>query len=192
MSLARNITTVGSGTLISRGLAFVRDAWIAALLGAGPFSEAFFAMVQVINFFRRLLADGALNGAFVPVWLKLRGGDDGDANASRFTRRSLIAMLCIGGTVALLVNLFAWPIMGVVAPGFDPMRQTLASLLLAIAALYIALAGMVAVLAAALNAENRVAAIAVSTVAFNLVMVTALATARMRISPTTACSQGQV
>ncbi len=45
-------------------------------------------MLQVVNFFRRLLADGALNGAFVPIWLKLRDGDDGAANADRFTRRS--------------------------------------------------------------------------------------------------------
>jgi len=51
MSLARDITTVGSGTLISRLVAFARDAVIAAWLGAGPFSEAFFAMLQVINFF---------------------------------------------------------------------------------------------------------------------------------------------
>ena len=74
MTLARNIATVGSGTLFSRVLAFARDAGIAAWLGAGPASEAFFAMLQVINFFRRLLADGALNGAFVPIWLKLRAG----------------------------------------------------------------------------------------------------------------------
>ena len=77
MSLARDITTVGSGTLMSRLLAYLRDAWIAALLGAGPHSEAFFAVLQVVNFFRRLLSEGALNSAFVPIWLKLRAGDDG-------------------------------------------------------------------------------------------------------------------
>jgi len=66
MSLARDITTVGSGTLVSRLLAYLRDAWIAALLGAGPHSEAFFAVLQVVNFFRRLLSEGALNSAFVP------------------------------------------------------------------------------------------------------------------------------
>src|SRR5450759_5388585 len=81
MSLARDITTVGSGTLMSRLLAFARDAGIAALLGTGPFSEAFFAVLQVINFFRRLLAEGALNSAFVPIWLSVRAGEDGEANA---------------------------------------------------------------------------------------------------------------
>jgi peptidoglycan biosynthesis protein MviN/MurJ (putative lipid II flippase) len=33
MSLARDITTVGNGTLMSRLLAFIRDAAIAAWLG---------------------------------------------------------------------------------------------------------------------------------------------------------------
>ena len=72
---------------MSRLLAYLRDAWIAALLGAGSRSEAFFAVLQVVNFFRRLLSEGAINSAFVPIWLKLRGGEDGAANADRFTRR---------------------------------------------------------------------------------------------------------
>ena len=83
MSLARDITTVGSGTLMSRLLAYLRDAWIAALLGAGPQSEAFFAVLQVVNFFRRLLSEGALNSAFVPLCLKLRGGEDGTAGGEK-------------------------------------------------------------------------------------------------------------
>src|ERR1035438_954132 len=77
-----------------------RHVDIAAWLGAGPFSEAFFAMLQVINFFRRLLAEGALNGAFVPIWLTLRSAEDGEANANRFTWRSLLAMLCVTGVIA--------------------------------------------------------------------------------------------
>ena len=39
---------------------------------------------------------------------------------------------------------------------------------------YIVLVGLVAVIAAALNAEGRVAAVAISTIMFNLVMVLAL------------------
>src|SRR3990170_1556369 len=102
MSLARDITTVGGGTLMSRLLAFARDAGLAALLGSGPFSEAFFAVLQVVNFFRRLLAEGALNGAFVPIWLTLREAEDGPANADKFTKRALLAIGCITGVVVLL------------------------------------------------------------------------------------------
>lgn len=175
MSLTRDISTVGGGTLISRLLAFARDAMIASMLGAGPFSEAFFAVLQIVNFFRRLLADGALNGAFVPIWLKLRAGEDGAANANRFTRRTLVAMFSIGGIAALLADVFARWLVIAIAPGFDPARRALAALLLSVAAPYVFFAAVVAVISAALNAERRVAAVTISTVTFNIVMVTVAA-----------------
>jgi putative peptidoglycan lipid II flippase len=175
MGQVRNIMTVGGGTLISRLLAYTRDAGIAALLGASPFSEAFFAVMQVVNFFRRLLAEGALNGAFVPIWLRLRANEDGAANADRFTRQSLVVMLCVTGIVALLAIVLSPYVIATIAPGFDDDRRNLAQLLLLIVAPYVVLAGLVGVLTAALNAENRVAAAAGSVVAFNIVMVTAIA-----------------
>ena len=174
MSLARDITTVGGGTLVSRLLAYLRDAWIAALLGAGPFSEAFFVVLQVVNFFRRLLSEGALNSAFVPIWLKLRRGKHGTANADRFTRQCLLAMLCVVGVIALLAVFFGKYVVAIIAPGFEEWRQLFAAFLLFMVAPYIVLVGLVAVIAAALNAEGRVVAVAISTIAFNLVMVSAL------------------
>ena len=174
MSLARDITTVGGGTLMSRLLAYLRDAWIAALLGAGPYSEAFFVVMQVINFFRRLLSEGALNSAFVPIWLKLRGSKDGASKADRFTWRVLVTLFCIAGTIGLLAIFFGQFVIAAVAPGFDQGRQLLASFLLFIVAPYVVLAGLVAVLAAALSAEGRVGIVASSAVLFNLVMVLAL------------------
>ncbi len=175
MSLARDITTVGGGTLLSRVLAYARDAAIAALLGTGPFSEAFFVVLQLVNFFRRLLAEGALNSAFVPLWLRLRAGDDGEANADRFTIRTLVTLGIITGTIALVVVLAAPYIVAVIAHGFDPGRRHLAVLYLLLVAPYVVLASLVAVISAALNAEVRVAAVTVSTVMFNLVLVGVLA-----------------
>ena len=175
MALVRDITTVGGGTLASRLLAYLRDAWIAALLGAGPHSEAFFAVLQVVNFFRRLLSEGALNSAFVPIWHKLRAGEDGLANADRFTRRVLLTMFCIGGILALLIVYFAPAVIAIIAPGFDRERRSLAAFLLFMVAPYVVLAGLVAVIAAALSAEGRIRAVAISTVLFNLIMVVVLA-----------------
>src|SRR6266436_5025162 len=96
MSLARDVTTVGSATLASRLLGFVRDMGIAAMLGAGVFSDAFFAALQIVNFFRRLLAEGALNSAFVPIWLRIR-----EAQGARGARRFLQEVV---GAMALAVG----------------------------------------------------------------------------------------
>ena len=49
MSLARDVTTVGSATLLSRLIGFFRDVGIAAVLGAGVLSDAFFAALQIPN-----------------------------------------------------------------------------------------------------------------------------------------------
>ncbi|HKA76408.1 MAG TPA: murein biosynthesis integral membrane protein MurJ [Pseudolabrys sp.] len=174
MSLARDITTVGGGTLMSRLLAYLRDAWIAALLGAEAYSEAFFAVLQVVNFFRRLLSEGALNSAFVPIWLKLRGGEDGAANACWFTLRAMVMIGIFTGIVVLIVTIFAPSVIAVIAPGFEAALRNQATLLLMIVAPYIVLAGLVAVGAAVLSAQGRVFIVAVSTAIFNLVLLLAL------------------
>lgn len=174
MSLARDITTVGSGTLASRLLAYARDAWIAALLGAGPYSETLFAVLQVVNFFRRVLSEGALNSAFVPIWTKLHGSTDGATNANRFTWRVLLMMFCVAGSIALLAVFFGSYVIAGIAPGFDDAQQSFAAFLLFLTAPYILLAGLVAVIAAALSAEGRVTVVAVTTVLFNLTVLLAL------------------
>jgi putative peptidoglycan lipid II flippase len=174
MSLARDITTVGGGTLMSRLLAYVRDAWIAALLGAGPYSETLFAVLQVVNFFRRLLSEGALNSAFVPIWTKLHDSTDGAANANRFTWRVLLMMFCVAGSITLLGVFFGRYAIAGIAPGFDDAQQSFAAFLLFMTAPYVLLAGLVAVIAAALSAEGRVGAVAITTILFNLTILLAL------------------
>src|SRR5579871_2524272 len=99
MSLARDVTTVGAATLASRLLGFLRDMGIAAVLGAGPLADAYFAALQIPNLFRRLVADGALNAAFVPAWMRIRqsGGD-----ADRFTWNVLAANALALGVATLI------------------------------------------------------------------------------------------
>ena len=174
MSLARDVTTVGSATLVSRVLGFVRDMGIAAVLGAGVFADAFFAVLQLTNVFRRLLAEGALNAAFVPLWLRIKGAQGEDA-AQSFLQEVLVAMLLAVGALALIGFLWAPAVVAVLAPGFDAERSALAAHYLGSATPYVVLAGIVAVIAAALNAEGRVGAVALGIVAFNAVFLLALA-----------------
>ena len=68
MSLLRSVATVGSYTLLSRVMGFVRDILTAALLGAGPVADAFFVAQRLPNLFRSLFAEGAFSAAFVPLF----------------------------------------------------------------------------------------------------------------------------
>jgi putative peptidoglycan lipid II flippase len=175
MSLARNVAMVGSATLLSRLLGFARDMGIAALIGAGALSDAYFAALQVSNFFRRLLAEGALNAAFVPMWLRRRD-EAGPAGARTFSEEILGAMTIALLLLALACEIFAPQIVRFLAPGFEPdgERQQLAALLLRISALYLPLAGVAAVLASMLNARARVGAVALGGVVFNCVLLASL------------------
>src|SRR5215831_19000111 len=157
MSLARDVTTVGTATLFSRLLGFFRDVGIAAVLGAGVLSDAYFAALQIPNLFRRLLAEGALNSAFVPMWLRIRE-ERGVEGTRRFGERTLGTMLVALGIIAVICVVFAPEVVRVLAPGFqtDGERFALAVDFVRLSIPYIAIAGPVAVAASVLNAEGRV------------------------------------
>ena len=58
----------GAATLLSRILGFVRESAYAAFMGTGPVADAFFLAFQIPNLFRRLLGEGALSSAFIPIF----------------------------------------------------------------------------------------------------------------------------
>ena len=93
-SSSRDITgaasVVGSATLLSRILGYIRDAVIAALFGAGFETDIFFVAYRIPNFFRRLLGEGALTASIVPVFTEEIGAD---SSASMDRRAALASKL---------------------------------------------------------------------------------------------------
>src|SRR5499427_3871052 len=177
MSLARDVTTVGVATLTSRLLGFLRDAGIAAVLGAGPLSDAYFAALQIPNLFRRLLAEGALNSAFVPMSLRIRD-ESGLAATRQFGEEVLGTMAASLCGLALVCTIFAPVTVHLIAPGFRGAgdRFPLAVEFVRLSMPYVAVSGMVAVAASALNAAGKVAAAAFGLVVFNGVLVAVVVT----------------
>ena len=55
-------------TLASRILGYVRDMLIAWSFGAGMYADAFIVAFRLPNMFRRLVGEGALGMAFIPVF----------------------------------------------------------------------------------------------------------------------------
>jgi len=94
MSLFRKFATVGGATMVSRVLGFVREALIAAALGAGPYADAFYQAFGFPNLFRRILGEGAFNSAFIPLFAKELEG--GGANAARTFAEQVLAVLVTG------------------------------------------------------------------------------------------------
>ena len=115
---------VGSATLVSRILGFVRDAVIAWFLGAGFSSDAFIAAFRIPNLLRRLFAEGSLSSAFVPVFTEYivhRGQDEAFSMArSAFRLLSVILILVTIGCILLS----PW-IVRLIVPGFDAEKISL-------------------------------------------------------------------
>ena len=65
--LLKAVSILGSLTFLSRILGYIRDLLIAKIIGAGLVSDAFFISFKLPNLFRRLLAEGSMNSAFIPV-----------------------------------------------------------------------------------------------------------------------------
>ena len=122
--------------------------------------------------FRKLLAEGALNGAFVPMWLRLRSGD----GARAFAEQIFGVMLVTLGSCALLCAAFAPAIIHLVAPGFaeSSERFLFAVTFLRWSIGYVTVAGLASVAVAILNAEGRVASAAGSIAVFNTILVGAV------------------
>ncbi len=175
-SIARNVATVGAATLFSRVLGFARDVLIAAVFGAGIRADAFFVAFQLANLIRRLLAEGALNSAFVPLYLRARD-DGGEAAAGAFAGR-LLGTFAVGLACAAIALAVVMPlVIFILAPGFeaDDRRTPLAIEMARMMLPYLVFAGPLAVLIGVLNANHRFAVAALATAAFNAAMLAALA-----------------
>lgn len=178
--MLRSFLTVSSGTLASRLLGFLRDSLIAALLGAGPVADAFLVAFQLVNVVRRLLAEGGLNAALVPAWLRVRD-TGGVVAATAFAGRVLgtLSAALIAGSLA--IGLLMPLVLSVLAPGFsgsETLRLAVEDARLMLP--YLAFAGPVTVMMALLNAEGRFAAGAFSPLLFNLALIAVTAALILR------------
>ncbi|MGB0290725.1 MAG: lipid II flippase MurJ, partial [Opitutales bacterium] len=99
MSELRKIASVSLPTIGSRVLGLVRDIFLFASLGAGVWSSAFILAFTLPNLFRRLLGEGALTSAFVPVFsgsMEREGKTRAFAFFNRiFLRLSLILLILV-------------------------------------------------------------------------------------------------
>jgi putative peptidoglycan lipid II flippase len=108
--LIRAAGLLGFWTLCSRILGMVRDVVCAAHFGTSWQWDAFIYAFQLPNFFRRLVGEGALSAAFIPVYSETLAVQ-GEAKAFEFANRVgsyltlffgvLLVMTSIGLTLAL-------------------------------------------------------------------------------------------
>lgn len=149
-SLAARTSIVAGFTLASRVFGYFRDITMTSLFGASGLHDAYVAALTVPNTLRRLVAEGSLAIAFVPILKEEEraGGLDG-------MRRFVAAVLgvLIPGLVLLtgLGMVFSDEIMGLFAAGFDGERARAAATLFRIMMPFVFFISLVALAGGALN-----------------------------------------
>jgi putative peptidoglycan lipid II flippase len=176
MRLLRNAGVVSGLTLLSRLLGLVREMFVAAYLGAGPIADTFFQALTVPNTFRRILAEGAFNAAFVPLY----AGElekHGKAEADAFMREALSGLVAVTLIIVLIFQIAAPWLAYVFFPGAagDPDLMALAALLLQLTMPYLLCMAVTALLSGALNAHGKFAAPTASQLLFSVVLIGILA-----------------
>jgi putative peptidoglycan lipid II flippase len=176
--------SIGSATLASRILGFARDMIVALAFGAGPITDAFFVAYRIPNILRRLLAEGALSTAVVPVFTEHAALHSGD-EMRRLVRATLgVALVVLLATTLLGIAAAPW-LLRAIAPGFtsDAAQEALAVLLTRVMFPYLMLVGLSALAMGALNAANRFFASALAPAVSNVGMIAGVLLLARHVDP---------
>jgi putative peptidoglycan lipid II flippase len=171
--MTRAAGTVAAATLISRILGFARDAVIAGYFGAGFSADAFLAAFRIPNLFRRLVGEGVLNSAFVPVFAETlhRGGAEEARRLFGAAARVFVAVLAV---VSALGVLGADRLVMLIAPGFAGPKLELTVSLARLMFPYLMAAGLMALCMGALNVSGSFAPPALAPALLNVAIIAAV------------------
>jgi len=172
MGILRSTFSVGSLTLVSRVMGFMRDLVIARVFGASVGTDAFVVAFRIPNLLRRFVGEGSFAMAFVPVLARSRERDD-RAELKSFVD-DMAGTLAAVLTLLTATGIFAAPwLVRVFAPGWaaDSEATDLASRLLRLTFPYIFFIALTAFTGSILNTWRRFAVPALSPVLLNIALI---------------------
>jgi putative peptidoglycan lipid II flippase len=172
-AIARRAGVVAIGTLFSRVLGAVRDAVIAAFFSVAA-TDAFFVAWTIPNTLRRVLGEGAVSAAIVPVFSEVRA-TEGHERARRYVSAINGTMLLILSIVSAIGVLGASLWTTLYAAGYknDPVKFGITVQLTQITFPYILFVGMAALGMGLLNSVGRFGVAAFAPTLLNVVVIVA-------------------
>lgn len=170
--IVRAAGVVGFGTLMSRILGFIRDIVIAAIFGTGVSADAFFVAFRIPNLFRRLVGEGALTVAIIPVFTEYISTHSKE-EVRRLVGSAIYFFAFVLLTITLVGMVFSPLLVKIISPGFIQVQGKL-SLAIRLTRLifpYLFFIGLVALFMGVLNSVRHFAAPAISPVWLNISII---------------------
>ncbi len=162
-------------TLLSRAFGFARDVLIAMKFGASPAADAFFVAFRIPNIQRRVLAEGAVSSAFIPVFSEYRELHK-DEESWLLAANLFNILLFLLVFSCLFLVLFAPWIVTMFAPGFmdEPEKFDLTVTLTQWMAPFLLFIGLAAFSAGILNTFKQFALPAAAPAITNICIILAI------------------
>src|ERR1044071_9768632 len=154
-------------TLTSRVLGMVREIIYAGFMGNTWVASAFVMAFQIPNLFRRLLGEGALTAAFIPIF-KQKEVREGEQEMWRAANAVISGLLASASAVSVIVILGLTVALNT---GHFEMQTTLMLRLLRLMFPYMLLVCLAAVLIGMANARGHFFVPALGAVVLNLIMI---------------------
>ena len=171
-SIVKAFINVSFWTFVSRVFGFLRDILLAASIGAGPISDAFFVAFKLPNMFRRLTAEGALVQSFLPTFTFIeeqKSKEKSQELASNIQSVLLIFLL----TLLVLAEIFMGYIIMGLAPGFldDPKKYETTIQFSRITIVYLPLISIIALWGSILQSTGKFMPLAASPIILNVSLI---------------------
>jgi putative peptidoglycan lipid II flippase len=158
---------MGLATLTSRVLGMVREMVYAAFMGDGPVAGAFKLAFKIPNLFRRLLGEGALTAAFIPIF-KDKEKNAGEAEMWR-SANAVISGLVVASAVVVGVAMLGVSL-ALKAGSFSAQTKLMLELLWLMFP-YLLLVCLTAIFMGMLNARGHFFIPAMGAATLNVVMI---------------------
>jgi len=161
---------IGTLTLISRVLGYVRDERIAYLLGTSLIADSYVLAYRIPNLLRRLVAEGSMTASFVPVFAQYLTEKEKD-DWKEFANRMFWTLMVILAAVTVLGLVFSPLLVKLLTFGGKRLNIDLAVLLNRIMWPYIFFVGLSALATAVLNSFRSFGVPAFTPVLFNVCVI---------------------
>jgi len=170
--VSRAAGAVSGMTLLSRVFGMVRDLVIAMQFGSSAAADAFFVAFRIPNMQRKILGEGAVSAAFIPVFTGLLQ-TRGENTAWEMTANLLNIVFVILVATTLAIFFFSPALITVFAPGFldDPEKFALTVKLTRWMSPYLIFIGLASFCMGILNTFNVFALPAAAPVLLNISMI---------------------
>lgn len=179
--LLKSALVIAIATAVSRALGLVREVVIADVFGAGADYDAFVIAFIIPHLLRKLLAEGALSTAFIPLFsAHLARGRE---LAVRFASNVLTVALVVFPVIVALGIWLAPHYVPFLADGFDAAKRALAVELTRVTFPFIMLVGIAALFMGVLNSHERFFVPAFAPVFFNLGLIAGALFIAPRVQP---------